>query len=193
MRRHEVIMAGPVPLLRTITMKTLVDHLAQYAAYHRDRRNIASHFIGIPMIVLAVAVLLSRPGFALFGLWLAPATLVALAAALFYLRLDTRFGLVMSLLLALCLWAAAGLALAGTALWLSAGLGLFVVGWVIQFVGHYYEGRKPAFVDDVMGLVVGPLFVVAELAFLFGLRKEVEHAVVEIAGPTCIREKKALA
>ena len=92
-------------------MKTLVDHLAQYAAYHRDRRNIASHFIGIPMIVLAVAVLLSRPGFALFGLWLAPATLVALAAALFYLRLDTRFGLVMSLLLALCLWAAAGLAL----------------------------------------------------------------------------------
>ncbi|MFI7868330.1 DUF962 domain-containing protein [Ectopseudomonas khazarica] len=174
-------------------MKTLVDHLAQYAAYHRDRRNIASHFIGIPMIVLAVAVLLSRPGFALFGLWLAPATLVALAAALFYLRLDTRFGLVMSLLLALCLWAAAGLALAGTALWLSAGLGLFVVGWVIQFVGHYYEGRKPAFVDDVMGLMVGPLFVVAELAFLLGLRKEVEHAVVGIAGPTCIREKKALA
>tara|TARA_Y100001951_G_scaffold96007_1_gene94170 strand:- start:16796 stop:17377 length:582 start_codon:yes stop_codon:yes gene_type:complete len=193
MRRHEVIMAGPVPLLRTITMKTLVDHLAQYAAYHRDRRNIASHFIGIPMIVLAVAVLLSRPGFELFGLWLAPATLVALAAALFYLRLDTRFGLVMSLLLALCLWAAAGLAVAGTALWLSAGLGLFVVGWVIQFVGHYYEGRKPAFVDDVMGLMVGPLFVVAELAFLLGLRKEVEHAVVEIAGPTCIREKKALA
>lgn len=174
-------------------MKTLVDHLAQYAAYHRDRRNIASHFIGIPMIVLAVAVLLSRPGFALFGLWLAPASLVALAAALFYLRLDTRFGLVMSLLLALCLWAAAGLAVAGTALWLSAGLGLFVVGWVIQFVGHYYEGRKPAFVDDIMGLMVGPLFVVAELAFLLGLRKEVEHAVVEIAGPTCIREKKALA
>ena len=173
-------------------MKTLVDHLAQYAAYHRDRRNIASHFIGIPMIVLAVAVLLSRPGFELFGLWLAPATLVALAAALFYLRLDTRFGLVMSLLLALCLWAAAGLAVAGTALWLSAGLGLFVVGWVIQFIGHYYEGRKPAFVDDLMGLVVGPLFVVAELGFLLGLRPEVQEAVENRAGPTCIRPGKAL-
>ena len=37
-------------------MKTLVEHLGQYAAYHRDRRNIASHFIGIPLIVLAVAV-----------------------------------------------------------------------------------------------------------------------------------------
>jgi uncharacterized membrane protein YGL010W len=174
-------------------MKTLVDHLAQYAAYHRDRRNIASHFIGIPMIVLAVAVLLSRPGFQFAGLWLAPATLVALASACFYLRLDTRFGLLMSALLALSLWVAAKLVLASTGLWLTAGLGLFVVGWIIQFVGHYYEGRKPAFVDDITGLIIGPLFVVAELVFLLGLRKEVEHAVVEIAGPTCIREKKALA
>ena len=65
-----------------------------------------------------------------------------------------------------------------TALWLTAWIGLFVVGWIIQFIGHYYEGRKPAFVDDIMGLVVGPLFVVAELAFLLGLRKEVEHAVL---------------
>ncbi|VXC47958.1 conserved membrane hypothetical protein [Pseudomonas sp. 8Z] len=174
-------------------MKTLVDHLAQYAAYHRDRRNIASHFIGIPMIVFAVTVLLSRPGFAVAGFWLAPASLAALASVWFYLRLDRRFGLVMTALLALCLWGAAKLAMASTALWLSAGLGLFLVGWVIQFVGHYYEGRKPAFVDDVMGLIVGPLFVVAEAAFLLGLRKEVEHAVVDIAGPTCIREKKALA
>ena len=39
----------------------LTQQLAKYAAYHRDRRNIATHFIGIPMIVLAVAVLLSRP------------------------------------------------------------------------------------------------------------------------------------
>lgn len=174
-------------------MKTLVDHLAQYAAYHRDRRNIAGHFIGIPMIVLAVAVLLSRPGFELAGLWLAPATLTALAAAVFYLRLDTRFGLVMTLLLGLYLWFGAALATASTALWLTAGIGLFVVGWIIQFVGHYYEGRKPAFVDDIMGLAIGPLFVVAELAFLLGLRKEIEHAVVDISGPTCIREKKALA
>ena len=123
----------------------------------------------------------------------ATATLVALASVILYLRLDTRFGLLMAMLMGLCLWAGASLAVASTGLWLTAGIGLFVVGWVIQFVGHYYEGRKPAFVDDVMGLVIGPLFVVAELAFLLGLRKDVEHAVVEIAGPTCIREKKALA
>ncbi|WP_422910757.1 DUF962 domain-containing protein [Pseudomonas sp. MAC6] len=174
-------------------MKTLVDHLAQYAAYHRDQRNILSHFIGIPLIVVAVAVLLSRPGFELLGLWLSPALLVAMAAGVFYLRLDLRFGLLMALLLVLSLWAAAGLAVQSTAVWLIGGIGLFVIGWIIQFVGHYYEGRKPAFVDDVMGLVIGPMFVAAEAAFLLGLRKEVEQAIVERAGPTCIREKKATA
>lgn len=171
-------------------MKTLVDHLAQYAAYHRDRRNILSHFIGIPMIVLSIAVLLSRPGVEVGGLLLAPATLVALASAVFYLRLDLRFGLLMTALLALSLWVGAVLAAGSTASWLGWGLGLFLVGWVIQFVGHWYEGRKPAFVDDLMGLIVGPLFVAAEAAFLLGLRDEVRQAVEERAGPTCIRERK---
>ena len=35
--------------------------------------------------------------------------------------------------------------------WLGTGLGLFLVGWVIQFIGHAFEGRKPAFVDDLIG------------------------------------------
>jgi len=173
-------------------MKTLVDHLGQYAEYHRDRRNIFSHFIGIPMIVVAVAVLLSRPGWEVAGLWASPALLTALAAGVFYLRLDLRFGMLMAALLGLCLWAGAALAQQSTLVWLSGGLGLFVVGWVIQFIGHYYEGRKPAFVDDLMGLVVGPLFVVAELGFLLGLRPEVEAAVEKRAGPTCIRQAKAI-
>lgn len=174
-------------------MKTLVDHLSQYAEYHRDRRNIATHFVGIPLIVLAVAELLSRPGLEVAGLWLSPAALVAAAAAIFYLRLDLRYGLLMSALLLLSLWFGAVLAVQSTTLWLSVGVALFVIGWIIQFVGHYYEGRKPAFVDDLMGLLVGPLFVVAELGFMLGLRKDVEQAVEERAGPTCIRNKNAMA
>ncbi|WP_044870922.1 Mpo1-like protein [Pseudomonas sp. LFM046] len=172
-------------------MKTLIDQLGQYAEYHRDRRNIATHFVGIPLIVVAVAVLLSRPGTEAFGLWLSPAALVGLLSALYYVRLDLRYGVVMAGLLAISLWIGATLAVQGTATWLGTGLALFVVGWVIQFVGHYYEGRKPAFVDDLTGLIIGPLFVVAELGFLLGLRKGVERAVEERAGPTCIREKKA--
>lgn len=45
-------------------MKTLTEQLVRYAEYHRDRRNIATHFVGIPMIVAALAILLSRPAVA---------------------------------------------------------------------------------------------------------------------------------
>ncbi|WP_194792345.1 DUF962 domain-containing protein [Pseudomonas sp. UFMG81] len=172
-------------------MKNLVEHLSQYAAYHRDPRNIATHFVGIPLIVLAVSILLSRPGWDVAGFWLSPALLLATWSVWFYLRLDTRFGLVMGLLLGLCLWAGQALAQHSTGLWLSAGLGAFVVGWIIQFVGHAYEGRKPAFVDDLSGLIIGPLFVVAELAFMAGLCGELKKAVEANAGPVAIRQKKA--
>ena len=164
-------------------MKTLTDHLAQYAAYHRDPRNLLSHFIGIPMIVLAVAILLSRPGAELLGFWLSPAVLAAALAILFYLRLDLRYAVLMALVLALCVWGGAGLAQRPTAVWLGAGLGLFVVGWAIQFVGHYFEGRKPAFVDDLSGLIIGPLFVAAELGFMLGLREPLRQAIEARVGP----------
>ena len=82
-------------------------------------------------------------------------------------------------------------ALQTTAVWLATGVGLFAVGWVIQFVGHYYEGRKPAFVDDLVGLIVGPLFVVAEWAFALGLRKEVQAAIEQRSGPVRLRTRQA--
>ena len=174
-------------------MKSLVEHLSQYANYHRDPRNIATHFVGIPLIVLAVTVLLSRPGWELAGVWLSPALLAAAASVWFYLRLDLRFGLVMGLLLGFCLWLGQALAVQSTGVWLSAGLGTFVLGWIIQFVGHYYEGRKPAFVDDLSGLIIGPLFVVAEAAFMLGLCPQLKQAVEANAGPVAIRQKKAAA
>ena len=154
-------------------MKSLVDHLSQYAAYHRDPHNIATHFVGIPLIVIAVATLLSRPQW----MGISPAVLVMLASAVFYLRLELRLGLLMTLLLALTVWLGHALAGLGTAAWLGWGIGLFVVGWVFQFVGHYYEGRKPAFIDDVTGLIVGPLFVVVELAFLLGWRGDLQREI----------------
>ena len=165
-------------------MRSLVEQLSQYATYHRDRRNIATHFVGIPLIVQAVAILLARPVLAETGpLALSAATAVTLLAVLYYLRLDLRFGLVMAVLMALALWCAQQVAALSTTAWLGWGIGLFVVGWLFQFVGHYWEGRKPAFVDDVIGLVIGPLFVVAEAGFVLGLRRELQQQIEQRAGP----------
>ena len=89
----------------------------------------------------------------------------------------------MAVVLALMLALAQPIAMLPLGAWLGWGLGIFAVGWVIQFVGHYYEGRKPAFLDDILGLVIGPLFVLAELGFALGLRREVQHAVEQRSGP----------
>ncbi len=158
-------------------MKTLTDHLTQYAAYHQDHRNVVTHFVGIPMIVLAVTILLSRPQWQMGALMLSPAVLVALASSWFYARLDARFGIVMALLLAVSLAASQWFAAQSTSVWLGWGLGLFVLGWAIQFLGHYYEGKKPAFVDDLVGLLVGPLFLVAETALHFNMRTDVRDEI----------------
>ena len=158
-------------------MSPLTNALAAYAAYHRDRRNVATHMVGIPMIVLAVVVLLSRPVFSVAGVSTSPAVIASLAALFYYLRLDLRFGLAMAGLLMAMQMVGLNLAALPTGQWLGWGLGLFVVGWIIQFVGHWFEGRKPAFVDDLKSLLVGPLFVVAEVAFLLGLRREVQAAI----------------
>jgi uncharacterized membrane protein YGL010W len=79
-------------------MKTLQAHLVNYAAYHRDLRNIHTHFVGIPLIVLAVAVLLACVP---LGLGLSALHPVLLGAIVFYLRLDWGLGALMALLMLL--------------------------------------------------------------------------------------------
>lgn len=164
-------------------MKTLIDHLAQYASYHRHVRNVATHFVGIPMIVLSFAALLAGAGTEVGGVRLTLAELAWLLSTVFYLRLDLRFGLTMAVLIGAAVLGGHQLAALPQAAWLGWSIGAFAVGWVFQFIGHYFEGRKPAFVDDIVGLLVGPLFVVAEAAFFLGLRRDVQQQVESIAGP----------
>ena len=172
-------------------MKSLEDQLSNYAAYHSDPRNIATHFVGIPLIVLAIAVLLSRPAIPVSGVGVSPALVAVIAASAYYLRLSRGLGVVMAALLALGAWFGAWAAELSTPAWLAVGVGGFVVGWVFQFVGHFWEGRKPAFVDDLMGLIVGPLFVVAEALFGLGLLRELQREVEARSGPVRMRSPQA--
>jgi uncharacterized membrane protein YGL010W len=165
----------------------LVQVLSQYAHYHRDKRNILTHFFGVPMIVLGVQVLLARFNFTdsayLSLLWLS-----TIAASLYYLRLELAMGALMTLLLAVGAYVAMQFASLFVGAWWMIGGALFAIGWLIQFIGHYFEGKKPAFVDDLIGLLIGPLFVCVELLFLLKLRPDLEAAITERAGHTHIRE-----
>ena len=175
-------------------MRSTTELLAQYATYHRDRRNILSHFVGVPMIVFAVGVLLARPAVAFGGLALTPAWIVFALAALWYLtRGNLVLGIAVSAAVGVLMLLAHNAAASGVVAWLAWGIGFFAIGWLIQFAGHWYEGRKPAFVDDLTGLLVGPMFVVAEAMFMLGWNKPLLHEIEERVGPTVLRDLAKIA
>ncbi|MFN7445467.1 MAG: Mpo1-like protein, partial [Curvibacter sp.] len=74
------------------------DLLALYAEYHRDRRNILTHFVGVPLIVFGIGVLLARGGWQVAGWQVTAAWVVwALSTAWYLTRGELALGLATSL------------------------------------------------------------------------------------------------
>lgn len=163
-------------------MRNLEEQITQYAAYHRDRRNIATHFVGVPMIVFSVVLALVP--WTIAGINIA---LIAIGlAAVFYLVLDRALGVAMLVFLFGCCYLVAvylNARVSQTGIIMITALLLFVLGWAIQFVGHRYEGMKPAFTDDIIGLAIGPLFIMTEVFFALGMKRDLKAYVEARVGP----------
>ncbi len=173
-------------------MRNATELMIKYAAYHRDERNIATHVVGIPLIIFSIGVLLARPVVTWQELALTPAWLMWGLTTLWYLtRGNLLLALSVSTMNFLLIALAQPLGALSTPLWLLLGGGAFVSGWLIQFIGHYYEGRKPAFIDDIAGLFVGPMFVVAEALFAAGWCRSLSAEIVRRVGPTHLRDLHA--
>jgi uncharacterized membrane protein YGL010W len=169
-------------------VKTVEENLTQYAAYHRDRRNIATHFVGVPMIVFAVILALATAAIQVGAMAVTVAALVSIAACVYYLMLDRVFGVTLAIVLfAMCAAASEITARLSTGATLGAAAAIFVLGWALQFLGHKFEGMKPAFYDDLMQLAIGPLFVCAEIFFLLGAKAQLRRYIEERVGPTVAR------
>jgi uncharacterized membrane protein YGL010W len=166
--------------------------MVQYAHYHRDKRNIVTHLVGIPLIVLSIGMLLSLVSWNIAGYAVSLAALLWVFSTLWYLTrgnllLGVATSVVNGVLIALAHTPEAatgwGLSALYDAAWFP-GLAVFVIGWIIQFVGHIFEGRKPAFVDDVVGLMVGPMFVVGEALMMAGMLRSMHSLIEAQAGAT---------
>lgn len=163
--------------------------LVRYAGYHRDQRNISTHLVGVPIVLFAAAVLLARPALPLPGTPLTPAWLAFAALALWTLsRGQVALGLATTLFVGALVWAAHGLVALAAVPVLAVGLSLLALGALVQLVGHYYEGRRPASADDLAALFVGPMFVVLELLAMAGLCRALAAQVERAAGPTKLRD-----
>ena len=131
-----------------------IDQMFQhYGEFHRNAANKAIHWVCVPLIVWSVLGLLwaASP--------IAAAVVIATSVA-FYLWLSLPLGLGMVAVIAIMIYP---ISLLGSRL-LVVSATVLVAAWIGQFIGHQFERRKPAFLDDVRSLLIGPAWV---LGFIY--------------------------
>jgi uncharacterized membrane protein YGL010W len=137
-----------------LSENTLDHWLAEYSLSHRHPANRIIHTVCVPAILFASIALLWN----VHLLGLRAAYLAMVLVAPFYLALGWRASIIMAGQFLLCVlilsvWPRAVPLLPSVA-------GIFGAAWIGQFVGHAIEGRRPKFLQDVMFLLIGPLWVV---------------------------------
>jgi uncharacterized membrane protein YGL010W len=154
-------------------MRTMQDWLDSYSGDHQNPTNRLFHWFCVPPIVWSVIALL----------WAipVPATLfrpgtvaVAVMVLAFYWYWKHSHRLALALLIAFAL-----LGLLTNLLYYRLGaaslcylaIGVFVVAWIGQFIGHQFEGRRPSFLTDLSYLLIGPAWLMAKLLRGLGFKQ----------------------
>ncbi|HUW54337.1 MAG TPA: Mpo1-like protein [Rhodanobacter sp.] len=154
-------------------MRTMQSWLDGYSADHRHPVNQVLHWICVPPIVWSVIALLwtipvpltlARPG----------AWAVAVMVLAFYWYWKHSRPLAAALLIAFALLGVLTnmlYGLLGAASLRDLAIGVFIVAWIGQFIGHKFEGRRPSFLTDLSYLLIGPAWLMAKLLRKMGFRK----------------------
>jgi uncharacterized membrane protein YGL010W len=158
-------------------VKTIEDQMSVYAAYHQDGRNKATHFIGVPAIILSLMIPLAWVRIDAGGVPLTGAIVITAMLLIYYLVLDLLLGLAMVVVMGVLAWIGHQIAAQGALqgwVWFAI---LFVGGWILQLVGHVFEGRKPALADNLFQIFVAPIFLAAEVFFALGYKPKLHQDV----------------
>ena len=134
-------------------MKDAAWYLEKYGESHQNPINIIIHKIFVPLIMFSVIGLLWVIPTGFNSWFLNLGMLLAIAALGFYLTMG--FKVFMSMLLLIIPMVYGNYFLSDTNVHLQISLIIFVVGWIMQFIGHKIEGKKPSFLDDLLFLLVG--------------------------------------
>jgi uncharacterized membrane protein YGL010W len=138
-------------------MRTIEKLLLQYSESHQNKTNVLIHAIAVPSIyfvTLGLIWAIPVPDFiADFNVtW---AHILAIPILFYYFKLSGPIGAAMTLLTIACFGGINLIAYYGVSVWLFC-LSLFIVMWILQFIGHKIEGKKPSFLEDLRFLLVGP-------------------------------------
>ena len=162
-------------------MKSAVEQLSTYKSVHLNPKNIRTHFIGIPLIIWSIVTLLSRIDlYQVNEFFIVNASiLLVLILMMYYSVLHRNLSFGMGLFFIPILLSTE--VLRDNPYIIYYAIGAFVIGWIFQFIGHYYEKAKPAFIDDINQLFIGPFFMMAEFYFMLGYEKKLNEEITPIA------------
>lgn len=156
------------------------EQMAMYTAYHRNPMNCATHYVGVPLIVFSLLLLMSL--LPIGQLAAVPVTLATLFLGLLlvlYFVTIPLVGLLAAVVHIPLLWLAQVVASGDVSTaWLLIAA-CFIGGWLIQFIGHIFEGRRPALFDNLLQIFMAPSFLVAEALFAAGLLGDVKADLLE--------------
>lgn len=138
-------------------MRRIEQLISEYGESHTNRTNVLIHAIAVPAIYFVTLGLiwsLPTPAF-LDYVDVTWAHVLAIPVLWYYFKLSGPIGAAMTLLTIIGFALIALIDNAGLSVW-QVSLAVFVVMWILQFVGHHIEGKKPSFLKDMQFLLVGP-------------------------------------
>jgi uncharacterized membrane protein YGL010W len=155
-------------------MRTAAQWLDDYGDSHRNQTNKALHWICVPVIAWCLLGLLWSLPFPGSIRTIQPAAswagVAVLAALLYYAALSVRLALGALPLLFAMLWSMEVIDRSSAVPLWSICVFLFVVAWIGQFIGHAIEGKRPSFFKDLQFLMIGPLWLLADVYRRLGIR-----------------------
>ena len=139
-------------------MPVLTRLLESYEKNHQNPVNEMIHIFAIPLIMFSIVGVTAA-----FDIFL-EYILVGIAF-LYYLKLSKTAALLMLVWLLIYL----GLVVLLKPYIIEISILLFAFGWILQFLGHFIEGKRPSFFEDLRYFLIGPLFVVQKVISKFGI------------------------
>ncbi|KGP62456.1 membrane protein [Legionella norrlandica] len=160
-------------------MKSFIEQAQFYAEYHNNPVTRYTHLAGVPIIILSVMIFLGFVKIIIPGVYATDlACLATLAALIYYFLLNWQLALALTPILIFLLWLASWFSHNGPIkLGLWAFIITFIIGWGLQFYGHFIEGKKPAFMVNFTQALIAPLYLTAELFFMAGLMTSLKEQI----------------
>ena len=143
----------------------------EYAKYHKNKTNKIIHWICIPLIMFSLLGLLSLMTLFTFNSVTISALWFFIIFAIgYYVKLSKSLALGMTIISICFIYFIELINENFINQKFEIFLGIFIISWIGQFIGHKIEGKKPAFVKDLQFLLIGPLWLLSYIYEKLGIK-----------------------